>query len=194
MRTKLNLLFAIFVFNVLPALPSIASEYTVDTGQKNTVTFFAKATLTSFSGVTDQIKGTLSWEDSDTLNTSRVHFEVDLASIDTGNSKRNKHMREKYLETDTYPKAEYDGKLTRWTAKNDTTYLVTTEGEITIHSVKRPLTVEARLIKKESGYHVFLQFPLDITDFNIQKPRFLVVTMDTNIQLQLSFSLILIIR
>ncbi len=58
-----------WMFFISLALFSVSEgkEFTVDSTQNNVVIFYAKATLGSFSGETDQITGYLKWEGEDTL-------------------------------------------------------------------------------------------------------------------------------
>ena len=87
------------------------TTFQVDTTRNNLVQFHADVTIGSFTATTSKIEGQVRWEEPDTLATSEVNFRVDLASFDTGIGLRNTHMREKVLETEQYPYAEYIGSL-----------------------------------------------------------------------------------
>jgi polyisoprenoid-binding protein YceI len=184
-----NVLFPIFVvISVFLSFGDIsAEEFYVDTLQNNSVKFFAKATLGNFTGETKQISGSMSVNVEDTLASGNVDLYVDLASLDTGNGRRNRHMREKYLETDLYPKAHYRGEIVNWAAENDSIFDVATEGTIVIHGVEKSLMEKVKIFKKGELYLVFLNFQLDITDFGIKKPRFLISSMNKVVNVQLKF-------
>ena len=60
----------------------------------NQVTFHSEATVESFDGKTRQVSGQLSVDPEALAGSSSAWFQVDLKSLDTGMSLRNKHMRE----------------------------------------------------------------------------------------------------
>ncbi len=167
-----------------------SEAFRVDTTQTNTVVFFARATMGSFSGKTDQITGVLKWDGKDTLNSSSVVVSVDLSSLDTGIGLRNKHMREKYLETDQYPTARFKGKLVKWVKNESGLERVTIEGTLTIHGVEQPFTREVTVVNQGERYRVSALFKLNITDFGIQQPRYLVVSMDPVVTVRLVFYMV----
>lgn len=56
-------------------------------------------------------------------------------------------MRSKYLETDKYPFAKYQGKLSSVEKVSGEKYKVSVNGEMSIHGVTNRLPVEGTLIK-----------------------------------------------
>lgn len=183
------------VISVLILLQAAAFAVTLsmETTQQNEVNFLAKSTFGDIEGITDRITGHVKWEGDDTLGSSQVYFEVLLDSIATGIGLRNKHMREKYLETEKYPKAIYDAKLTPgWTTDeaDSNKFLVSTEGTMSIHGVDKALSISGFLTREGKSYHAQFFFSLDIADFNIGKPRFLLASMDKTVRLKLDFYLI----
>ena len=77
---------------------------------ENRVEYTSSVASFSFSGVTDQIDGFIYWEgDSLSVESSQLHFEVNLADFDSGIGKRDRDMRE-VLDTDRWPKAVYRGR------------------------------------------------------------------------------------
>lgn len=71
----------------------------------NHVSFTSIAPLEEIVGKTSIVTGYVSLPDGASPAKGEVH--VDLASLDTGLSLRNKHMRENHLETDKYPEAMF---------------------------------------------------------------------------------------
>jgi polyisoprenoid-binding protein YceI len=184
--------FSLIIFLIICFQTSIfPTTLSVDTTQNNEVNFLANSTFGKIEGITNEISGYVKWEGDDTLSTSEVNFEVPLDSIDTGVGLRNKHMREKYLETEKYPKVIYTGKLSGWgkDQADSNKYLVSTEGKISIHGVEKPLSISGYLTKNENMYHVQFFFSLNIKDFNIDKPRFLLVSMNQILRLKIDFYL-----
>jgi polyisoprenoid-binding protein YceI len=184
--------FSLIIFLLVLYQTSIfAAIFSIDSTQQTEVNFLANSTFGDIEGITHKISGYVKWNGDDTLTTSDLYFEVPLNSIDTGIGLRNKHMREKYLETEKYSKAIYKGKLTAWNRDQTTPdkYLVSTEGVMSIHGVEKPISLSGYLTKNGKIYHAQYFFSLNIKDFNIGKPRFLLVSMDQIIHLKLDFYL-----
>lgn len=181
-----------FLIAVASPMSAFATTLSVDTTRQNEVSFLAKSTFGDVEGITHKISGYVKWQEDDTLQTSDISFEVPLDSIDTGVGLRNKHMREKYLETEKYPKAVYRGKLSGWSRDeaDSNRFLVSSEGVMTIHGVEKPLSISGYLTRSESGYHAQYFFSLNIKDFNIDKPRFLLVGMDQTVRMKIDVYLI----
>ncbi len=88
-------------------------DFVVDDPKKrDMVSFTSDAPVELILGNTNKVSGKISIDDS--LDFSKqpfsASFDVDLASIDTGIPLRNEHMRDNFLETKKYPKANFTVK------------------------------------------------------------------------------------
>ncbi len=175
--------------------PAIGAEYHVDRNQENVVRFISDAPLEDFDGVTDHIDGYVFWEgdnipsDAAGLESSQLHLEVRLESLDTGIGLRNRHMREDYLETDKFPYAIYTARLTEVKRLSDTLLTATAEGKIRIHGEEKPLQVTASLVPEANGYRVRCNFEVNLKDFKIKIPKFMFLKIGEIIRLELDFQM-----
>ncbi len=176
--TKILWIFTLFAF-------SFATQFQVDSTRDNQVIFYASSTFGNFSGETNSIEGNITWESEDTLRRSQIYFEVPLDSIDTGIGLRNNHMRNKYLETDKYPKAIYEGQIIEWKKTGENVYLIESSGTLNIHGTEKSFPLKATLAKTQEGYRLMANFKLDITNFNIEQPKFLLTSMNKEIRLRI---------
>ena len=140
MIKKFSILFLISFF-ILPQILS-STEYQVDKSKQNLVKFISDAPIEDFEGVTDNIDGYIYFEGENLTEKSEIYFEVDLRTIDTGIGLRNRHMRENYLHTDKFPKAQFKGKIISAEKVSDYQNSVTAEGEMKIHGVAKPLKIK----------------------------------------------------
>ncbi len=158
-----------------------AADYVVRPGGENKVVFASRASIEGFEGKTSQLSGHLVVDPAGFGDTLTAHFEVDLASLDTGIAKRNQHMRENHLETAKYPKAVFDGAAVRGPAGarlepgKPTTFDV--EGTFSLHGVSRRIRidVEATYTPGAGGGQIAFQttFPVALADYAISRPQFL---------------------
>ncbi len=158
-----------------------AADFVVKPGGENKVVFVSKATVEGFEGKTNKLDGHLVLDPANVGDSITVHFEVDLASLDTGIAKRNQHMRENHLETARYPKAIFEGIAVHGPAgaKLEPGKPVTfdVEGTFTLHGVSRRMriNVEATYEAKGAGGRIAFKtaFPVALADYAISRPQFL---------------------
>jgi polyisoprenoid-binding protein YceI len=141
--------------------------------------FQSEVPLHSFTGSSRHLTGRISLADS------TVDFYLDLSTLDTGNNKRDKDMRET-LKVDDYPFAEFFGKLlSRFDTGIDSAQSVTVAGEFTIHNVSRQLKLNGTLQKVQKGLKVEADWTLNMTDFNIRPPGILFYRVDEDIDIHI---------
>ena len=141
--------------------------------------FESSVPLHSFTGTSDYLVGKISLQDS------TVDFYLDLTTLDTGNDKRDKDMRET-LETDKYPFAEFYGTLVSeidpdTAAKQE----VSVRGTFTIHNVSRDVTINGTIQMKPEGMMVVAEWTLNMTDYNIKPPGILFYRVEENIDIEI---------
>lgn len=165
------------------ALSGVASaaEFRVTPGGDNKVSFVSKAAMESFEGKTKRLEGRIVADPAALGDSATVHFEVDLASLDTGIAKRNQHMRESHLETGKYPKAIFDGVAVRGpsnpTLPAGKPVPLDVEGTFTLHGVARRLRLTVTALYKPDGHGGRIEFrttfPVSLDDYQISRPQFL---------------------
>ncbi|MBN2365644.1 MAG: YceI family protein [Calditrichaeota bacterium] len=185
MNKKINFRSVIILFILFLLSGLHAEKWVVDTTRSNQVIFYANATLGSFEGKTNHIRGYLMWEGNDTLSTGKAYFEVDLSTLDTGIGLRNSHMRNKYLETEKYPRAIFEGDMIDWKTVSAGKHEISATGILKIHGEIKEISLISTLQQVPEGYRSITNFELNITDFGIEKPGFLLTSMDEQVRLRI---------
>lgn len=178
-----------------PAAPgsAAAQEYDVDTGADRQVRFVSTTQVNEFEGVTDRIDGYVLLTDSPVrsgmrTDGSKLYFEVELASLDTGIDLRNRHMRDDYLEVGEYPYAKFSGVLARVDEKEDGAFQVTASGTLTIHGVDKGVRLPCDVRPSGRGYDARCAFDLLLSDFDISIPKLMFLKLANQIRLEVAFS------
>jgi hypothetical protein len=114
---------------------------------------------------------------------------VDLATLDSGISLRNTHMRENYLEVgkgEGYQRAHLKDIVLAGdpaTLSGATTFSAT----LLVHGVERPVRGSARVSREGAGIRVEASFPVALPDHGIAKPRYLGVGVRDEVTVKVKF-------
>ena len=172
------------------AVPARAARFVVKPGAGSQVVFTSKAPTETFEGRTDRLEGRLDVDPAAVGDSVTVHFECDLASLDTGSKMRNRHMRENHLETSKFPKAIFDGAavLSPAGTKLEVGKPVTfeAEGTFTIHGVSRRLRCTAEVTWTGSALTFKASFPIALPDYSIKRPEMLFLKLAETQQVRVS--------
>ncbi|MDZ7691958.1 MAG: YceI family protein [Balneolaceae bacterium] len=136
--------------------------------------FQSEVPLHTFTGTSDHLVGLINLEDS------TVDFYIDLNTLETGISKRDKDMKST-LETDNYPFAEFFGKLVSdFDPKDNAPQPVTVKGEFKIHGISREVEIDGTLQNTDEGLKVQASWTLNIENYDIEPPGILFYRVDKN--------------
>ena len=184
---KNNLLFASAILILGWLVPAFGSAATYDVAKGSELTFVAKITGSSFKGETQAITGSVELDDAGTKVVS-ASISIKADSFKTGMDLRDSHMNKKYIQVKQFPQMIFtmkDGAVS--TAPGASSKLV---GSLQFHGVENKFEVAA-VVKSQSATEIVVtsKFGLDITDFKIPQPKFMVVKMNTDLQLELTLVL-----
>lgn len=159
---------ALFFFFIITASlfwvqNSDAQIFTSDSGY---VEFESSAPLLTFKGTSDNLNGFLN------TDTNEVDFYVDLSTLDTGNRRRDRDMRQVYLEVERFPFAEFSGEIvTPWNPESNNPQTVSVEGSFTMREISRPFSAEGVITLVDGGYQIEASWEILLEDYNIDRPR-----------------------
>ncbi|WXB20342.1 YceI family protein [Pendulispora albinea] len=133
MRKMLSSAVALLLLAAAPAV--FAADYEVDTGHSR-VGFGVKHMLVStVRGTFTKFTGAIAIDDAD-ITKSKVHLDIDAASINTDNAKRDEHLKSAdFLDVTKFQKITFDS--TKVERANANTLFVT--GNLTIKNVMKPV-------------------------------------------------------
>lgn len=98
------------------------------------------------------------------------------------------HFNENYIESHRYPKAVFKGKIEKFDLKDITEdekeYDV--KGKIYLHGKSKLIAVKALIKKVPDGIQIVSNFPLSVSDFNIEIPYVVANKISKTVQTDLS--------
>jgi polyisoprenoid-binding protein YceI len=148
---------------LLLAVPGSATEHYIISPQKSQFQFKAYSLLAKPTGMFHSFGGDII-ANAQQSNASSVRFVIDAASIDTANTKRDKHLRsEDFLFVEKYPRIIF-----RSTAitKEGTSYVV--QGYLELRGVTKPLSIPVSLEQRQDEIIVQGRVTLNRRDFGVQ--------------------------
>lgn len=163
MRAATRLLLGVLLMGW--ALPARAQMAVRDGELKEGVlSFDGRATMGDFVGTTSTVTGRMT-AGSD-LSTVRGWVEAPVNTLKTGNGRRDRDLN-KSMESDKFPTMRFDlGGVVPGVSRGDTT-AVTLSGALTIHGVKRDVTMPATVLSQAGAIRLRSSFPLNLTDYEI---------------------------
>jgi hypothetical protein len=96
------------------------------------------------------------------------------------------HFNESYIESDIYPKANFEGKIINFdaTLKNQTKLI---KGILTIHGISKEIDIKATINKTKNTYDISGNFELLVKDFDIKIPPILSSNIAKTISIKFNF-------
>jgi polyisoprenoid-binding protein YceI len=129
---------ALSMLGLSAAMPAYAADYVIDTEKAHAFIDFRIQHLgySWMSGRFNDFSGNFSYDKAQP-EASSVDVKIDVASVDTNFAERDKHLRERFLETDDYPVATF--KSTSFKQQDDGSLVMV--GDFTLHGVTKQLTI-----------------------------------------------------
>jgi len=121
--------------------------------------------------------------------TGTITFDLD--SLDTGIKLRNRHMREKYLETAKHPKATF--AFTKMVLPRGfgnavkAAEAVPFEGVLTVHGVQQPVKGTASFEVERADVDAEANFETKVSAYQIETPSFAGVTVADSVKVKIRF-------
>jgi len=102
------------------------------------------------------------------------------------------HFNENYLESSTYPKATFKGKVDNPGALNfdkDGTYSATVSGTMTMHGVSKSMSTPATFTVKGGKVTATAKFTLAMADYNVDVPSLVADKVNKTAAIQITANL-----
>jgi polyisoprenoid-binding protein YceI len=132
--------------------------------ERSDIHFFSKTPLEDIDAINTQSASLFN------ATTGEIAFAIPVAAFVFAKSLMQEHFNESYLETEKYPRATFKG-LVKGFEHKDGVQRVRAVGELYIHGVTRPATVEGTLERKANTLLLVASFPVKLEDYRVKVPR-----------------------
>ncbi len=174
--------FGILLTPIAIAATSLA-EFNAAPEANATFEAVGKPSLLKIKGHGAKVTGQLLLSEGD----ARGKFEVDLNQFDTGIELRNRHMKEKYLETEKFPKTtleiDHVDLPKDWKPGADISS-AKFQGKLTLKGTTKP--VEGTVKISGTNMAAEADFVIDISQFPIGVPSYMGVTVASSVNVHVA--------
>lgn len=177
-----------FAFEPIWASGSVASTVDLSKGESR-VEFLAvgKPSALKIRGTGGPLLGKVGISDQGVSGT----IDMDLNTLDTGIGLRNTHMKEKYLQTSKFPRAQLSLKKVNlpsgWLKPGQKLEAVDFEGVLNLHGIEKPVFGKLNLNHDGKLIDGSAQFKLKISDFQIDIPSYAGIKVADEVDVQTFF-------
>ncbi len=148
------------------AVSLFAQYYATKTGH---ISFKSETPIETIEANNYQVNTTLNTETGDFV------FSVLIKAFEFEKILMQKHFNDNYMESDTYPKSTFIGKIKDIDSVDFTTpgdYDVDVSGDLTIHGVTKTVGVKGKVSVSESKQiNATSSFSIRLEDYNIKRPK-----------------------
>jgi len=171
---KIFLIVAGLIFN----LSIQAQKFTAE---KSYIKFYSHATIEDITAQTTKVSSIFEAN-------GNVVFVVPISEFEFDNSLMKTHFNEKYMESDKFPKATFEGKITGYQPSAQGEQKVTAVGKLTIHGVTQEVQI-AGTIQNTSAATVTMKskFIVKLEDYKIDRPQLLWQKLAEQIEVTVEF-------
>jgi hypothetical protein len=166
------------VFLVLLSLPTVAQKFVVE---KSMVSFFSDAAIEDIKAENTRASGIFN------AATAEIVFSVPIIEFKFDKALMREHFNEKYMETEKFPKATFQGKIAGIDAASAAPQSVRAQGKLTIHGVTKDIDVPGTVILQNSKWQMNSKFMVKLEDFNIARPQILWKNIAEEVEVTLDF-------
>lgn len=158
---KLKLFFLCML--TLP-MSLLAQKYSVTSGE---VSFFSDAAIEDIKAVNKKTQGLFN------ISTNEIAFIIPIMAFEFEKKLMQEHFNEKYLESEKYPKATFQGMVSGFTFSAPGSQMVTAKGKLTIHGVTNEVVISGTCENKNDGLALNAKFIVALKDYKITIPQLL---------------------
>lgn len=178
-----NLKYGLLLIGLIALMGAVRNSSTTFTVDKSKVMFYSDAPIEKITGVSEnKLVGSLFLADSGKFN-----FKFDLRTLKTGIDMRDEHMNENYLETDKYPYAAYEGKITStFNYEKKTLQRVKSAGKFSLHGVTKDMEILVNMEPLEDGtIKINSVWFLNLSEYKIKIPTPIIGKLSEKIEMKI---------
>jgi polyisoprenoid-binding protein YceI len=167
-------LLVLFVFGSTFAT---AQKLTVE---KSKIVFFSDAAIEDITAENKKASGIFNSDNGE------IVFSIPISGFKFAKALMEEHFNEKYLESDKFPKATFQGKVDGFD-KSSNSQSAKAIGKLTIHGVTKDVEIPGTITKQGSKFQMNSKFMVKLADYNIAIPQLLWQNIAEQVEVTVEF-------
>ncbi|MGC3946619.1 MAG: YceI family protein [Chryseolinea sp.] len=150
--------------------------------EKPSITFFSDGLVEDITASNQKVTSIF-----DALN-GEIAFLMNVKDFQFVNKLMQTHFNEKYMESETYPKSSFQGKVMGFNANATGTQQVKAVGKLTIHGVTRDIDVPGTIEASSGKLILKAKFLVKLEDYKIVVPQVVWDKIAQQVEVTLDFA------
>jgi len=151
--------------------------------EKTFVSFFSHAAIEDIKAENTKAVGVFNAANGD------IAFSIPIKEFQFAKSLMQEHFNEKYLNTEKFPKASFQGKVTGYDANASGVQNVKSNGKLTIHGETQEVDIPGTIEKIGDTLAMKSKFIVKLEDYKIKIPKLMWQNIAEQVEVTVDFSL-----
>ena len=167
---------------VLALIFSLSSKAQKFTAEKTYVKFFSDAAIEDITAENTKASSIFSKETGD------VVFSVPIKEFEFEKSLMKQHFNEKYMDSEQFPKAMFQGKISGYQSDATGQQKATASGKLTIHGVTQEVQIPGTIENGNGSIKMKAKFIVKLVDYKIKIPQLLWKNIAEEVEVTVEFN------
>jgi len=150
--------------------------------EKSQISFFSDAAIEDITAENSKASSIFN------TGTSDIVFSVPIKDFQFAKTLMQEHFNEKYMESEKYPKATFQGKLIDFHSQMSGIQEVKAQGKMTIHGVTKEIEIAGTIESTGNKMVMKSKFPIVLEDYNITRPQLLWKNIAEQVEVTVEFT------
>jgi len=169
----------LIMVGVIVAFLAHAQKFTSD---KTFVKFFSSAAIEDITAENTKSSSIFNQATGD------VVFSIPIKEFEFDKSLMKEHFNEKYMETEQFPKATFQGKISGYQPSVTGEQKATAVGKLTIHGVTQDVQIPGTIVNANGALTMKAKFKVKLEDYKIKIPQLLWKNIAEEVEVTVEFN------
>lgn len=174
-RIRIFLIVALTVVGV----STYAQKYTAE---RAFISFYSDAPLEDITAENGKVTTIFN------ATTGDIAFSVPMKEFKFAKSLMQEHFNEKYVESEKFPKATFQGKIIDFKPGTSGAQQVKAQGKLTIHGVTKDIDVPGTIEMQGNKLVMKSKFMVKVADYNIEIPQLVFNNIAEQVEVTVDFT------
>lgn len=149
--------------------------------EKSTVGFFSHAAIEDIKAENSKSSALFN------VDTGEIAFVIPISEFQFAKSLMKEHFNEKYMESETFPRSTFQGKVEGFDKNSGTEQQVNAVGKLMIHGVTRDVSIPGTISTRDKKLSLRSKFVVELEDYKITIPQLLWQNIAEQVEVTVEF-------